>query len=376
MHATRTSLSVITVFGTMVAGALLAAQTPVSQIDTHINAARTAAGQEYRATFVNLCFTGGGPGGGARGGGAAPGGGRAGATPAAARGAAAPPAGQGAAAPAAGQGAGGRAGGRGAGGTPDRATWYASPYKVFDNLYWLGTRQHSSWALRTSDGLIIIDTNFAWATEPEIINGLTTLGLDPRQIKYVIISHAHGDHDQGAAELQKRFGAKVVMGAADWEATLQRPATAAGGVPTRDISVGPEGLKLKSGDTTIDIVATPGHSPGTLSYVFPVMDQGRTLMVAYSGGTLTGAFGTDAARWDQYIDSQKKIAKAAADAGATVILSNHSEYDGAYTKARLIAAKREVGEEHPFVVGAAGVQRYFTVMTECATASKLRAGAK
>ena len=69
---------------------------------------------------------------------------------------------------------------RGPGATPDRATWYASPYKVFDNFYWLGTRQHSSWALRTSDGLIIIDTNFAWATEPEIINGLTTLGLDPQ----------------------------------------------------------------------------------------------------------------------------------------------------------------------------------------------------
>ena len=99
-------------------------------------------------------------------------------------------------------------------------------------------------------------------------------------------------------------------------------------------------------------------------------------MVAYSGGTLTGAFGTNAARWDEYIESQKRIAKAAADAGATVHPSNHSEYDNAYTKARLIAAKREVGEDHPFVGGAAGVQRYFTVMTECATASKLRVGAK
>jgi metallo-beta-lactamase class B len=282
-----------------------------------------------------------------------------------------PAAGRGDAAPAAARG-----GGRGPGATPDRATWYASPYKVFDNFYWLGTRQHSSWALRTSEGLIVIDTNFAWATEPEIINGLTTLGLDPRQIKYVVISHAHGDHDQGAAELQKRYGAKVVMGGPDWDATLQRPATAAGGVPTKDIVVGPAGMKLTLGDTTMDIVFTPGHSPGTLSYVFPVKDQGRTVMVAYSGGTLTGSFGANGARWDEYIDSQKRIAKAAADANATVILSNHSEYDNAYTKARLIAAKREVGEEHPFVVGAPGVQRYFTVMQECAMASKLRAGAK
>jgi metallo-beta-lactamase class B len=327
---------------------VLIARAPQGDVDAHMATARAAAGMDFRNTFINLCLPAGGRGPG--------------------RAAAAPS-----------RGAAGRATaarGTGRGQTPDRANWYAPPFRVFDNLYWLGTRQHSSWALQTSDGLIVIDTNFAWATEPEIIDGLTTLGLDPADIEYVIISHAHGDHDQGAAELQKRFGAKVVMGAADWEATLQRPATAAGGVPTRDISVGPEGLKLKLGDTTIDIVSTPGHSPGTLSYVFPVTDNGRTLMVAYSGGTLTGAFGTDAARWDQYIDSQKRIAKAAADANATVMLSNHSEYDNAYTKARLVTAKREVGEDHPFVVGAPGVQRYFTVMTECASASKLRAGAK
>jgi metallo-beta-lactamase class B len=99
-------------------------------------------------------------------------------------------------------------------------------------------------------------------------------------------------------------------------------------------------------------------------------------MVAYSGGTLTGAFGTDGARWDEYIASQRRIAKVAAEVEASVMLSNHSEYDGAYTKARLLSAPRQPGENHPFIVGTDGVQRYFTVMAECATASKLRAGAK
>ena len=322
------------------------AQTP-SEMDSHIAAAKTAAGLNFRDTFVNLCLPGAAPGG-ARGGAARGDAGRG----AARRGAAATPA------------------------TPDRAGWYASPYKVFDNLYWLGTRQHSSWALRTSGGIILIDTNFSWAIEPEIVDGFTKLGLNPRDIKYVIISHAHGDHDQGAALLQSRYGAKVVMGAADWDATLQRPANAAGGVPKRDITVGPEGFKLTLGETTVDIVPTPGHTPGTLSYVFPVQDQGKVVTVAYSGGTLTGGFGTNGAKWDEYIASQKKIAKEAADAGASVIISNHSEYDGAYTKARLAGLKREVGEDNPFIVGADGVQRYFTVMTECAQASKLRVGAK
>ena len=336
MHRTH---KLIGTLGALFLTAAAQAQAPASDVDAHVAAARAAAGQEYRGTFVNLCLPaaprGGGPGAGA---------------------------------------AGPRAGGPPA--TPDRATWYASPYKVFDNFYWLGTRQHSSWALRTSAGLIIIDTNFAWATQPEIIDGMTTLGLNPADIKYVIISHAHGDHDQGAAELQKRYGAKVVMGAADWDATMKRPATAAGGVPTKDISVGPEGTKITLGDTTVTVVPTPGHTPGTLSYVFPVKDQGKTVMVAYSGGTLTGGFGADGARWDEYVASQKRIAGVAAEVGAAVILSNHSEYDGAYTKARLVGAKRDVGEEHPFLVGTDGVQRYFTVMAECALASKLRAGAK
>ena len=334
-------------------GAVAIAQSPQTDIDMHLASARTAAGMDFRNSFINLCLPGGGPG------------------PAGAA-----PTGRAASQGAAAGGAGGAAGARGRGGQPDRANWYAPPFKVFDNLYWLGTRQHTSWALQTSDGIVIIDTNFAWATEPEIIAGLTKLGLNPRDIKYVVISHAHGDHDQGAAELQKRFGAKVVMGAADWESTLQRPQTAPGGVPTRDIVVGPEGYKLTLGDTTVQIIATPGHTPGTLSYVFPVRDEGRPVMVAYSGGTLTGAFGTDSARWDEYVASQGKIAQAAADAGATVILSNHSEYDGAYTKARLIAAPRQIGETHPFIVGAEGVQRYFTVMAECALAAKLRLGAR
>jgi len=315
-----------------------AAQTPASEIDAHIDAAKKAAGLDYRATFVNLCFPTPLPGG--------------------PRGAAAllvpRPA-------------------------PDRGIWYASPYKVFDNLYWLGTRQHSSWALKTSAGLIIIDTNFAWATQPEILDGLARLKLNPKDIKYVILSHAHGDHDQGVATLQKISGAKIVMGAPDWDATLKRAPDVAGGVPTRgagDIAVGPEGTKVTLGDTTVDIIFTPGHTPGTLSYIFPVKDKGKTVMVAYSGGTLTGAFGNDATRWDEYIDSQKRMAQAAAAAGASVILSNHSEYDSAYTKARLVAVKREVGEENPFISSAQSVQDYFTVMEECATAAKLRSGAR
>ena len=253
---------------------------------------------------------------------------------------------------------------------PDRALWYAKPAKVFDNLYFVGTRIHSSWALTTNDGIVLIDTLFDYAVDPEIVEGLTTLGLDPRSIKYVLISHAHGDHDQGAALLQSRYRAKIVMGAADWESTLQRPASAPGGVPKRDVVVGPEGTRITLGGTTVDVIATPGHTPGTLSYIFPVRDGGRTVVVAYSGGTAFN-FPRRAENFAIYRDSQRRMAKAAAAAGATVVMSNHSEFDRAYDRARIAQLPRTPGEKHPYETDTATVLRYFDIGSDCAEAQRL-----
>jgi metallo-beta-lactamase class B len=253
---------------------------------------------------------------------------------------------------------------------PDRATWYAAPYKVFDDLYFLGTQIHTAWALTTADGIIIIDTLFDYAIEPEIVDGLTKLGLDPADIEYVFISHAHGDHDQGAALLQSRYGARVVMGAADWDATLQRPADAAGGVPKRDIVVGPEGTKITLGGTTIDVIATPGHTRGTLSYVFPVHDRGRRLMVAYAGGTAFN-FPRAAENFAIYRDSQRKMIELARAAGATVLMTNHTEFDRAYDRARIAQLPRPAGEKHPYETDQATVQRYFEMGALCAESQRL-----
>ena len=95
-------------------------------------------------------------------------------------------------------------------------TWYAEPVRVFDDLYFLGQTAFSVWALRTSAGIILVDAIFDYSVEAEVIEGLRKLGIDPKEIRYVIISHAHADHSGGAGVLQK-FGAKVVMSAADWD---------------------------------------------------------------------------------------------------------------------------------------------------------------
>jgi len=321
----------------LAATAVTRAQTPTAVTpESLVTAAKRAAGQDYAGTFLRICVAPDNLGAGRAGG--------------AGRGAAN-------AAPAART-------------IPDRATWYARPYKVFDNLYFIGTKVHSAWALTTSEGIIVIDTLFDYAIEPEMVEGLTTLKLNSRDIKYVLISHAHGDHDQGAALLQSRSGAKVVMGAADWESTLQRPATAAGGVPKRDIVVGPEGQKITLGETTVDVIATPGHTPGTLSFLFPVKDGSRTLTVAYSGGTAFN-FPRQAQAFAVYRDSQKKMAEVARAAGATILMSNHTEFDRAYDRVRLAQLARAAGEKHPYESDAATVQRYFEMTGNCAEAQRL-----
>src|SRR5262245_10574936 len=83
-------------------------------------------------------------------------------------------------------------------GPPPRAAWHADPVKVFDNLYFVGQTEYSAWAITTSAGIIVMDAIYNYSVEDEVINGLRTLGLDPKQIKFVAISHAHGDHVGGA----------------------------------------------------------------------------------------------------------------------------------------------------------------------------------
>ena len=118
------------------------------------------------------------------------------------------------------------------------------------------------------------------------------------------------------------------------------------------------------------IVTTPGHTPGTLSMIFTVKDNGKPLTVAYSGGTAFN-FPSTAANFDIYIRSQAKMAAAAAAANAAILMSNHSEFDNAVTKIKLLAL-RKPGEPHTFDIGRDAVARYFTVTGECAQAARLK----
>jgi metallo-beta-lactamase class B len=142
--------------------------------------------------------------------------------------------------------------------------------------------------------------------------------------------------------------------------------------PERDI-VATDGMKITLGGTTVTIWLTPGHTPGTLSYTFTVLDRGRPVNVAYSGGTafnfVNNVPDPGIKNFQIYIESARHMAAMAAATGATVLLSNHSEFDNAFNKNRMIAGRGE--GPHPYELGADLVQRYFQVMHGCARAAQL-----
>ena len=155
------------------------------------------------------------------------------------------------------------------------------PVKVFDNLYFFGQSEYSVWAITTSQGIIVLDAIFDYSVEDEVVEGLKKLGLDPAQIKFVIISHGHLDHAGGAKLLQDRFGARLVMSAADYDLLDQQNPP---WKPKRDI-VATDGYKLTLGDTTVTTWSTPGHTPGHISLYAP------SARILFGGDSMTALLG-------------------------------------------------------------------------------------
>lgn len=241
---------------------------------------------------------------------------------------------------------------------PARDTWYAEGGQVFDNLYLLTTKSNSAWAVTTSDGIILIDTLFGYAAQDAIVDGLKKSGLDPANIKYIVVSHAHGDHDGSVKFLQDTYKPRIIMGPADWDLSAREADP-----PRKDI-VATDGMKLTLGDTTITIYITPGHTGGTLSVLVPVKDHGVPHMAMEWGGTaLSGA--TSKEMLQSYISNASRFMDITSGSGADVIIVNHTDYNDALTRFAQTKA-RKTGEPHPWVVGKPEVQKYLTVVQECA----------
>ncbi len=154
-----------------------------------------------------------------------------------------------------------------------------APFKIADNLYYVGAKDVTSYLIVTKDGLIVIDGGFK-ETAPEILSNIRTLGFDPKNIRILLNSHAHLDHAGGLAELKAESGATFYASAPD------APVLAAGGTndfalkgatfpPIKADMIIPDGGTVSLGGVTLTAHVTAGHTKGCTTWTMPVMVDGK-----------------------------------------------------------------------------------------------------
>lgn len=235
------------------------------------------------------------------------------------------------------------------------------PTKVFDNVYYVGSADVSTWAIDTPEGIVLID---AQTTEEEaqryVVEGMRKLGLDPARVKYILITHEHFDHYGGASLIKRLSGARIAMSEIAWQGVEKLPPNAKSPIPERDMVIS-DGEVITLGGERITSVLTPGHTPGTLSFIFPVKANGVTHQAAVWGGN---GFPQRVKDRKVFLESIDHFAEATSRENVDVELSIHGDTDDLV--ARL--AKVGKGARHPFLVGRDAYLRYEEVYRLCSRA--------
>jgi metallo-beta-lactamase class B len=245
------------------------------------------------------------------------------------------------------------------------------PMKIFDNVYILGSVSTAMYAITTSEGLVLIDAGYPDQANTVLLPQLKRLGLDESKIKYVLLGHGHVDHYGASKYLQEKYGTRIVLSAADWD--LVDPPAGSGkqrraDAPKRDMVI-TDGQMLTIGDFSITAFTVPGHTPGTVGYIFPVKEGKKTYTAGLFGGNVL--LPRIAYNLDLYVDSLTKWQGIAKDYKVSVQLQNHPHMLAITDKLNKIQSRND-GDANPFVIGNGAYVKYFQVIQECTLAQKLR----
>lgn len=165
-----------------------------------------------------------------------------------------------------------------------------APTKYTDDVYHIGSKNAPSWLIKSTDGLILLDTGLP-QTLYQILENIREIGFDYHDIKHILHSHGHIDHIGGTRALVEMTGAKTYIGFGDEECVrgnngLQytnefgRPFEE----PFEPDFIVKDGDKITIGDKTFLFIATPGHTQGTMSIFFNTKDGDKEYRAGMFGG--------------------------------------------------------------------------------------------
>ncbi len=250
------------------------------------------------------------------------------------------------------------------------------PTKIFDNVYIIGNSGTAAYIIKTSAGLLMIDSMAANQVESQVLPGFQKLGLNPADVKMIVMGHGHGDHFGGSPYFQDHFGSKVYISTADWN-MMEHPPAAQGKkkgppvvLPKHDMDV-KEGEPIVLGDFKMTPVAIPGHTPGSMGYIFAITDNGKPHMAAIYGGTILTPGPISDDNLKIYVQSVKKFEEETKKAKVDALLQNHPLM---YPLPKMLdeLQSRKPGGPNPFVVGQGGYQKFLQVMELCSEANVAR----
>ncbi|WLT31873.1 subclass B3 metallo-beta-lactamase [Geothrix sp. PMB-07] len=160
------------------------------------------------------------------------------------------------------------------------AEW-SKPYpahRIAENVCYVGTAELGCYLITGSQGHILINTGLA-DSPPLIMASLRTLKIPPKDIRVLLTNQAHFDHVGGFAEMQKLTGAKVWATAADAPLLRDGGVSDPGGLSrfkaVKVDRVLKDGEVITLGDLSLTVIATPGHTPGSVSYLMTVQGHGQ-----------------------------------------------------------------------------------------------------
>ena len=163
------------------------------------------------------------------------------------------------------------------------------PFKIADRLYYVGDKKVCIHLIDSGDGLILLDSGFFGATHL-LVDSIWRAGFDPKNVKWIIHSHGHGDHFGASEEFRIMYGTKLAISRIDAEALRQKPELflnkaryPLSKLPEFDLEI-EDGDIFELGDVKIRCVLTSGHTDGVLSFFFDVTDNGKTYLAGMFGG--------------------------------------------------------------------------------------------